>query len=250
MMSAPANVPGSGPAGSLRAAGEPLSAHGLGDARISVKEQCRCLPGAGRSSALALLLRRWTGRSVGRFWVGSVSGLAHVPVQGPCIVISNHASYLDFLILSTVFELQFDRVLRFWASERITRHWFFRHYCGPAGCLEMSRPTMKESWRASLECLTRREDFLCIFPEGTRTRTGRLGDFKLGYVRLAAESQTPILPVRITNTFAVWPPQRWLPRLRRVDVEFFTPVRVDRDASLVGLRERNALIRSLCFGAS
>jgi 1-acyl-sn-glycerol-3-phosphate acyltransferase len=192
---------------------------------------------------------RWlTAQMIQRFWIGRVGGSKHVPSHGPCLVIANHASYLDFLVLGTVFQVQFGRVLRFWANERITRHWLFRHYCGPAGCLELGHTTMKDTWKQSLYSLTEGEDFLCIFPEGTRTRTGSLLEFKTGYLRLAAESQSPVLPVRLANTFSVWPPHHHFPRVRPIDLEFYEPVRVECDAALDSLRGLNKSIRARCYG--
>jgi 1-acyl-sn-glycerol-3-phosphate acyltransferase len=185
-----------------------------------------------------------------RFWLGALEGVERVPSHGPCIVISNHASYLDFLMLSAVFELELGRVLRFWANDKITCHWFFRHYCGPAGCLEVSPSRMRQTWEESLAVLANPDEFLCIFPEGTRTRTGRLLRFKLGYLRLAAESHAPILPVHIRDSFEVWPPHRMLPRLRRVDVQFFSPLRVEGDTSAARLRVLNEQLRCRCYGVS
>lgn len=185
-----------------------------------------------------------------RWWIGGIQGIDHVPARGPCLVISNHSSYLDFLILSAVFELDLGRILRFWVSDRITRHWFFRHYCELAGCLEVGRQSMKAAWQESVRCLTQRDDFLCIFPEGTRTRTGRLQNFKLGYLRLASESGVPVVPVRLDNPYEAWPPHRRFPRVRSVQIEFYPSLRVDRDLALSQLQELNASIRSRCYHQS
>ena len=106
----------------------------------------------------------------------------------------------------------------------------------------------KTAWQTSVQCL-QRGDFLCIFPEGTRTRTGQLQDFKLGYLRLAAETGAPVLPVRLANSYDVWPPHRRFPRLRRVGIEFHKPVQVAPDLSPSELRNLNAFIRSTCYQA-
>jgi 1-acyl-sn-glycerol-3-phosphate acyltransferase len=200
-------------------------------------------------SLYSYVLRWLTIHSMRWWWIGKVEGLERVPPQGPCIVICNHASYLDFMILSSIFQLDLGHLLRFWAGPRITRHWFFRHYCERAGCLEVGGEGIKAAWRASRRCLTERNDFLCIFPEGTRTRTGQLQDFKPGYLRLAVESQAPILPVRLRGSYRAWPPHRLLPRFRRIDIEFYEPLRIGTDLSASGLGELNTDLRARCYEA-
>jgi 1-acyl-sn-glycerol-3-phosphate acyltransferase len=117
--------------------------------------------------------------------------------------------------------------------------------------LELRQETItKGAWQASVQCLIQHGDFLCIFPEGTRTRTGKLQEFKLGYLRLAAHSGAPVIPVRLDQNFEVWPPQRPFPRLRKVSIVFHEPVRVARGLSLSALRQLNADIRARYYHAS
>lgn len=201
-------------------------------------------------SPYPIFLRWVTVHGARRWWLKGVEGLHHVPRQGPCMVIANHASYLDFMILSAVFELDLGHILRFWVSERISRHWFFRHYCGPARCLEVSREGIKAAWRESVHCLSHGGDFLCVFPEGTRTRTGQLQSFRLGYLRLAAECQAPMVPVRLENAFDAWPPHRLFPRRTRINLVFHEPVVVPRDLSTDAMRVLNQDLRRRCFGVA
>lgn len=72
----------------------------------------------------------------------------------------------------------------------------------------------------SLEALRTRlrqgASIFIIFPEGTRTRSGEMGDFKPGLGRLVAASNVPIVPVYLSGTFAALPPSRSLPRFRKI----------------------------------
>ena len=54
---------------------------------------------------------------------------------------------------------------------------------------------------------------LLIHPEGTRTRSGRLGTFRRGAARLALATATPLVPVRISGAYGILPCHRRLPRL-------------------------------------
>ena len=64
-----------------------------------------------------------------------------------------------------------------------------------------------------------------IFPEGTRTLTGKLGDFKQTFAILSQELNIPIVPVAIRGSYNILPSGAWFPRLfRKVTVSFLTPV--------------------------
>ena len=61
---------------------------------------------------------------------------------------------------------------------------------------------------------------LTIFPEGTRTRDGRLGEVKSGFALVAKRAGVPILPVAIVGAWECWPRTRWFPRPGRIRLEF------------------------------
>ena len=66
-----------------------------------------------------------------------------------------------------------------------------------------------------------------IFPEGRRTNTGELGDFKKTFAILAKELQVPIIPVRITGAFEALPRQKSLPRPHKITVEYLPAIMPD-----------------------
>jgi len=66
---------------------------------------------------------------------------------------------------------------------------------------------------------------LMIFPEGTRTMTGKLGEFKQTFAILSQELKVPVIPVAIKGSFDILPSGSRFPRLfRKVSVEFLAPV--------------------------
>jgi 1-acyl-sn-glycerol-3-phosphate acyltransferase len=77
-----------------------------------------------------------------------------------------------------------------------------------------------------------------VFPEGTRTLTGRLREFRRGGFFLAAAAGAPVIPVSIQGTFALMPKGRLVPRRGPVRVTFHPPV----SAAGVGPDEVGALI--------
>ncbi len=82
-----------------------------------------------------------------------------------------------------------------------------------------------------------------LFPEGTRTRTGKLGRFKPGLGMLVAESKVPVVPCYIDGAFAALPPDRRFPRPRRIVIRVGSPLAFEnvRNNS-AGWKEVTALV--------
>jgi 1-acyl-sn-glycerol-3-phosphate acyltransferase len=138
-----------------------------------------------------------------------------LPRDRSTILAANHASLLDILALSAV-QPPHTR----WVVKRELRvlpvvGWAMRM----ARFVFVDRQGVAESARRSFE-ETRRELArsdrvlnLVFFPEGTRTRDGRLRAFKRGAFLIAAECKLPIVPIAITGSFALLP-RGWFGRLR------------------------------------
>jgi 1-acyl-sn-glycerol-3-phosphate acyltransferase len=71
-----------------------------------------------------------------------------------------------------------------------------------------------------------------VFPEGTRTHDGRLGEIKSGFAILAKKARVPIAPVAIVGAYECWPRTRLLPRPGRIRLEFGRVLTVDEVAAL------------------
>ena len=87
----------------------------------------------------------------------------------------------------------------------------------------MDMSDLKNSIQKMGEALKKQKN-LIIFPEGTRTTSGKLGEFKKTFAILSAELGVPIVPVSIKGAFDAMPKGSILPRPRKVQVEFLTPV--------------------------
>jgi len=189
------------------------------------------------------LLKATVAPLIEHLWVGKVAGLEHIP-SGPAILVANHCSYMDFLVLGVVCEMLVRRPVHFWANHRITRlHPLFRHLAAVCEAVPVDRQTFSgESWRKSLQLLDQGR-LLGIFPEGTRSRSGKLQTFRPGYLKLATTAGVPVIPVRLEGAYAAWPPQRRWPRLgRKCALTIHPPVAVPQDLSRQELEERNRMI--------
>ena len=91
---------------------------------------------------------------------------------------------------------------------------------------------------------------LVIFPEGGRTRSGELMQFKRGAFRLALTFGVPIVPVAISGAFEIWPASRLLPRPGRLEIRYLPPIDVERVAPDTSNAEIKQLSRHLASRTS
>jgi 1-acyl-sn-glycerol-3-phosphate acyltransferase len=156
-----------------------------------------------------------------------VEGRDRVPERGPVILAANHRSFMDSLFLPLVIRRRVTFVAKAEYFDDKKTAWFFR------GVGQI--PIRREGGSASERALEAATDVLdaggvfAIYPEGTRTRDGRLHRGHTGIARLALRTGAPIVPVGMIGTDEINPIGRKLPRLfRPVMVRFGNPISVDR----------------------
>jgi len=151
------------------------------------------------------------------------------PKEGAVIIAPNHVSYFDPLWVS----IPFHRPLRYMTWEKITRVPLLGRLIRIYGAFPVKiEKGDRAALRHSLESL-RHGEGLVIFPEGGRTRTGRLMPFKAGVIRLALEADAPIVPVTIIGGYRAFAPHHIFPRPYKVKVIYHDPIRLTppRDGS-------------------
>jgi 1-acyl-sn-glycerol-3-phosphate acyltransferase len=160
-------------------------------------------------------------------WRPEILGAHHVPLEGPVILASNHLSFAD----SVAIPLTAPRQVAFLAkAEYFTgsglRGWVSRTWFTSIGSI----PVERDSARAAQESLElalahlRQGGAFGIYPEGTRSRDGRLYRFRTGVAWLALETGCPVVPVALTGTDRLQPIGARLPRVRRFTVQFGEPM--------------------------
>jgi len=155
-----------------------------------------------------------------KFWFRlSSRGLANIP-DGPCIIVPNHQSYFDGFFISAVLRLRQLRKTFFYAKASHIRGGFLQRLAQLNNIIVLDiNHNLKDSILRVAEVL-RSQRKLIIFPEGTRTSDGRLGEFKKMFAILSRELQVPIVPVSIRGAWEVLPRGASIPKL-------FRPVRLD-----------------------
>jgi 1-acyl-sn-glycerol-3-phosphate acyltransferase len=129
------------------------------------------------------------------FWHVRIQG--EQPRTGAYVCTSNHQSFLDIFAMSRQ-----RREMKWIAKEEVFKIPFFGLYFRLSGDIPVLRGD-RESGGAALQKARWYLDRgmpVMIFPEGTRSRDGKMGPFKPGAFRLAIEAQVPIVPVAVTGS--------------------------------------------------
>ncbi len=150
------------------------------------------------------LMRIWTRAVLAIFGVRvNVTGAENVSGRQGKIYISNHASYLDIFVqlawlpdnVRMVYKKEINKVpLLGWAM-------------AAAGFVSIDRKNVRSAMRSLDKAAERIKKGLsiAIYPEGTRTRDGSVGEFKRGMFYLAEKSESDIVPVTLSNSFLLMP---------------------------------------------
>lgn len=146
--------------------------------------------------------------------------LQGIPAVGPALLCCNHQSFLDIPLVSHLTQRHIAFVARDSLAESRPLGWLMRQ-CG-AVLIARGKPD-----RAALrEMLAHLEagDLVAVFPEGTRTRDGSLGELRAGALLAARQARAPVVPIGIRGAFEAWPRNSALPRPRPIAARVGTPV--------------------------
>ncbi len=179
-------------------------------------------------------------------WKLETQGLGKIQAEKTYVVVSNHQSLLDILVLLAVLPLHFKFIAKrelFWIP-------FFGWYMWLARYLPLKRGD-PESGRACLEkarCWLRQGVSMVFFPEGTRSPDGEIHLFKPGAFKLALEETQDILPLVISGTREAIPKYSWrIEKRARFFLSVQDPISV-KEWSEKPLEELRGLVYSVITG--
>lgn len=157
----------------------------------------------------------------------TTEGRENLPAKPPFVVVANHASHLDAVILGLAVPIRhLGRVFPVAAGD------VFFEKPMPASfattCMNALPIWRKKCGRHSLDELRRRlvEDgcIYILFPEGTRTRDGKMLRFKPGLGRMVCGTEVPVVPCYIAGAFRAMPPHKKLPRPLKLRLKIGEPL--------------------------
>lgn len=129
-----------------------------------------------------------------------VTGQENLPADGEAVVyVANHQSFLDIPILLS----NLDSPHGILAKNELDKIPFLRGWMRLLGCVYVDRDDVRSSIAAlkTAENTVKGGKSFILFPEGTRTKTGELGEFKAGAVRIAYKAKAKVIPVAISGSY-------------------------------------------------
>jgi len=146
-----------------------------------------------------------------------VTGRANIPLRTGAIIASNHQSYLDPVIMG----IMARRRTGYLARETL---WnispFFSRLITFLGAIPISLDTMGKDGIRTAAAYLKKKRHIHMFPEGTRTRDGSIGQMHPGVKLIAELANVPIVPAAIKGTFEMWPRHAKRMRLHPLSVGF------------------------------
>lgn len=178
------------------------------------------LPGTSPMGVLITKFCRWF---FGWYFNFKMSGQENIPAKGPFILAANHQSYLDGMFVMSAVPNALIRHTYFVAKEKHVTHPMAVHLASRLNVIVLHMSNLKNSIQQLGEVLKRGES-LIIFPEGTRTENGRMGDFKKTFAILSVELGVPVIPVTISGAFEAMPKHKKIPSRGNVSVTVHAPI--------------------------
>ncbi len=152
----------------------------------------------------------------------SVEGLEHLPREGACVLVANHCSYADGVVLVAAL----PRPAGFVAKRELLAQPIARIYLRRMGAEFVERFAAQQSVEdaARMQARVRAGGALMFFPEGTFTLVAGLRPFRLGAFVVAANERAPVVPIAIRGTRQLLPGEGWWPRRAAIRVVIGAPI--------------------------
>jgi len=192
-----------------------MTASGPQTERESEREGRREKPGL-----LYAVVKFFSSVAIKLFFRLKVKGAENVPRDGGVLIASNHQSFLDPIIVTA----SNRRPVSFMARDTLFRIPLFGRFIMKLRAFPVRRGGAdRKAVREAVDRLKAGE-VLLVFPEGTRTRDGRLGRLRSGTSMLAYRGRAPIVPAVIKGAFEAWPRTRKLFRFRPISITYGRPI--------------------------
>jgi 1-acyl-sn-glycerol-3-phosphate acyltransferase len=154
------------------------------------------------------------------------SGRSYVPIKGPVLLVSNHQSHLDPVLIG----IACPRQLKYLARVGLF-FWPFSWWIRALGAVSIDRVSAISGIKTTIKLL-KDGNAVVVFPEGSRTPDGNLHPMLPGFCVLARRSGATIVPVAIDGAFAALPRGAAYPRPARIQLAFAPAIARDQFANM------------------
>ena len=174
-----------------------------------------------------------------------IIGEENIPKE-PCVFIGNHTSILDCPLLMVAAK----RSIGFIAKKELIKVPIIGYWIKQSKCVPINRENAREAVKVINEGVQNIKDghSMAVFPEGTRSKDGILGEFKKGSMKLATKAKAPIVPVAIDRAYRAFEIDR---KFKSIDitVTFGEPIYTENlskeEEKVLSERVRSVIAKSL-----
>jgi long-chain acyl-CoA synthetase len=170
------------------------------------------------------LIKSTSKRSFQMYFKFKGLGYNNLP-SGPCIIAPNHQSFFDGLFVASFLNRKTMNATYFYAKKEHVNNWFLKLVARKNNVIVMDlNKGLHESIQKMAEVL-RQGKKIIIFPEGTRTTDGLMGEFKKTFAILSKELNVPVVPVAISGAYKAMPKGKKFPKiLSPIQVNFLDAI--------------------------
>ncbi len=144
------------------------------------------VPYSSRLKRIASIPPYWLSRCVYRI---QLSGAEHLPASGGVVLVGNHVSFVDVVVLQAAL----PRAIRYLGATWLFDRWWLRPLMRWFEVVPVSSLRPREAIRRATECL-REGEVVCLFPEGGISKDGSLKSFRPGFALMARQADAPVVP--------------------------------------------------------
>lgn len=169
-------------------------------------------------------------KPITELWIRRIEGIENIPKNKPFIIAANHTSYYDALLVPSVVAPIADKNIHalansFYWKPLITR-FFLNIWEAIPVYVEKDNHSKKKNKEAIAKALDyiKNGDLLIVFPEGKRSKDGKLQKAYNGIAKLALKAKVPVLPIGVIGANKVLPTGVFFPRFARCEVRIGKPM--------------------------
>lgn len=170
------------------------------------------------------LTQKVIAKIVNVLFIRKIKGINELPKDKAFILAANHCSYVDHLIINATAILNLNRIISFLAKKEHFAEGFQRLWHAWFRAIPIDRQAGgKKALKSAIKHL-KKGGIIGIYPEGTRSLTGKIQEGRTGIARLAIAANIPVLPVGLIGTFKILPKGKLIPKPKRAEVVIGKPM--------------------------